>query len=253
MIPVLFSWGSIHLYSYGLSLAVGLLIALHLMRRRAAKGDFLKPDDVSDILMAVFIWGFAGARLLFVIQNLSLFVSNPLKVFAVWEGGLVFYGGAIAGTFGFYITAKLKKLSFWKLLDFFTPYAALVQCFGRIGCFLNGCCYGKTCDLPWAVHFPHVEGLVHPTQIYEAIYDLALFFFLLARRRSARFEGEVGLLYFLLYAFGRYLIEFAREPGLSWMGLTFNQWISAGIIFVAFIFFKVRLSMTERKHGKPTF
>jgi len=240
MIPIIFSAGPIHLYSYGLSLALGLILSLYLMRQRAAKEGFPKADDCSDMIFAVFIWGFSGARLFYVAQNLSYYLSNPFKIFAAWEGGLVFYGGVVTGFVGFYITARLKKIPFWKLLDFIAPYAALTQFFGRVGCFLNGCCYGKSCDLPWAVHFPQAAGKVHPSQLYEALFDLFLFAYLLMRSRKIRFEGEIGLFYFLFYAFGRYLIEFTREPGVSWMGITLNQWISAGIMFIAFIFFQAR-------------
>ena len=247
MIPVMASFGPLHLYSYGLSLAIGILLSLYLMRRRAAAEGFPKPDDCSDIIFAVFVWGFSGARLLYVLQNLSYFLAEPLKVFAVWEGGLIFYGGVIAGLAGFFITARMKKIPFWKFLDFIAPYVALTQFFGRVGCFLNGCCYGTVCKLPWAVRFPQVEGPVHPAQLYEAFYALVLFVYLLERRKRARFEGEISLVYFILYAFGRYLIEFVREPGWSWLGLTFNQWVSIGMILAASIFFRVRSGTVRRK------
>ena len=240
MIPVIASIGPIHLYSYGLCLALGLILSLILMRRRAAKEGFPKPDDCSDMIFAVFIWGFIGARLFYVAQNLSYYLANPLKILAVWEGGLIFYGGVITALIGFIVTTRSKKLSFWKFLDFFVPYVALTQFFGRVGCFLNGCCYGQTCDLPWAVQFPLVENSVHPSQLYEALFSLFLFGYLLMRSRKIRFEGEIGLFYFLFYAFGRFLIEFTREPGVSWMGITLNQWISFGVAFIAFLFFQHR-------------
>ena len=136
--------------------------------------------------------------------------------------------------------ARKKKWSFWKILDFLVPYVALSHAFGRVGCFLNGCCFGKACEWPWAVRFPELSYAVHPTQLYEALYDLVLFAFLIKRGKRARFEGEIGLLYFLLYGMGRYMIEFAREPGWMWMRLTSNQWLSVAIMVVAFIFFQSR-------------
>jgi len=240
MKPILFSFGAIHLYAYGFCIAAGLLLSLFLMKRRALKEGFPGPEEVFDMAFAVLVWGFAGARLFYVIQNLSYYAAQPLKIFAVWEGGLIFYGGAIAACLGFWLTARRKKLPFWKILDFIVPYGALTHAFGRIGCFLNGCCYGKACDLPWAVRFPELPYAVHPTQLYEAFYDLVLFMFLIKRRKRARFEGEIGLLYFLLYGMGRYMIEFLREPGWQWMGLTSNQWLSVAIIGAAFLFFQIR-------------
>lgn len=249
MIPVIASFGPFHLYSYGLCLAIGILLSLQLMRRKAAQEGFPKPDDCSDMIFALFLWGFSGARLFYVAQNLSYYLADPLKILAVWEGGLIFYGGAIAALVGFYVTTQLKKISFWKFLDFIVPYVALTQFFGRVGCFLNGCCYGKACELPWAVHFPQSGGPVHPAQLYEAFYAFVLFIYLLARRRKTGFEGEVGLLYFVLYAFGRYLIEFVREPGWAWLGLTLNQWISIGIIMAASVFFRIRRRSAVRKRS----
>ena len=240
MNPILFSFGPFHLYSYGLCIAVGVLLSIFLMNRRAVKEGFPKPDEVLDIAFVILVWGFLGARLFYVIQNFSYYAAEPFKILAVWEGGLIFYGGALAALFGFWRTVRKLHLSFWKTLDFFVPYGALAHAFGRIGCFMNGCCYGKVCHLPWAVRFPGLDHAVHPTQLYEAVYDLALFVFLLARRKRARFEGEIGLLYFLFYGLGRYLIEFVREPGWAWLGITANQWLSAAIIVVAFVFFNSR-------------
>lgn len=253
MMPVLCSFGPFQLYSWGLLLAAGMLLSLYLMRRRARGEGFPGPDDCSDVMFWLFIWGFTGGRLLYVLENLSYYLAHPLRIFALWEGGLVFYGGVIAGLVGFFVTVRMKKLPFWKFLDFVAPYVALTQAFARVGCFLSGCCYGEACALPWAVRFPQTAGAVHPTQIYEVIYDLALFAWLLARHRSARprralFEGETGLLYFLLYALGRFLIEFVRDPGLGWLGLTLNQWISAGIMVVALVFLKVR----QRRSAAPS-
>ncbi len=240
MRPILFSFGAVHLYSYGLAIALGVLLSLFLMKQRALKTGFPKPDEVFDLAFTVLVWGFLGARLFYVIQNFSYYAREPLKIFAVWEGGLIFYGGAILVFVALLRTCRKKHWPFWKILDFLIPYGALTHAFGRIGCFLNGCCYGKPSDLPWAVRFPELPYLVHPTQLYEAVYDLALFAFLLVRRKRARFEGEIALLYFLLYGLGRYFIEFLREPGWSWMGLTANQWMSAAIILAAFVVFRVR-------------
>ena len=246
MKPILFSFGAFHLYSYGLSVAVGVLLALFLMTRRAQKEGFPKSDEVLDLAFAILVWGFVGARLFYVLQNLSFYASYPLKIFAVWEGGLIFYGGALASILGFWRTVRKLHLPFWKTLDFIVPYGALAHAFGRIGCFLNGCCYGKACVLSWAVRFPEVAYRVHPTQLYEAFYDLALFVFLLVRRKRSRFEGEIGLLYFIFYGMGRYLIEFVRQPaGWMWMGLTSNQWLSAAIIAVSFVLFQSRQRKTR--------
>ncbi len=240
MKPILFSIGPLHLYSYGFCIAVGLLVSLFLMKRSALREGFPGPDEVFDIAFVILVWGFLGARLFYVFQNFSYYMSEPLKIFAVWEGGLIFYGGAVAALVGFGLTVRRKKWPFWKTLDFLAPYGALTHAFGRIGCFLNGCCSGKICRLPWAVRFPEFPYAVHPTQLYEALYDIILFAFFVQRRKQIRFEGEIGLLYFLLYGMGRFVIEFLREPGWMWRGITSNQWLSIAIMVTAFIFFQIR-------------
>lgn len=240
MKPILASFGPIHLYSYGLCIALGVLLSLFLMRRRALKEGFPRPDEIFDMAFAVLVWGFLGARIFYVLQNFSYYVKEPLKIFAVWEGGLIFYGGVITAFLGFGWIVRAKKWPFWKMLDFLVPYGALTHAFGRLGCFLNGCCFGRACDWPWAVRFPELSYAVHPTQLYEAVYDLLLFAFLLKHRKQVRFEGEMGLLYFLLYGMGRFMIEFVREPSWLGSGLTSNQWLSAAIIAAAFIIFQFR-------------
>ena len=241
MNPSLFSFGSLHLYSYGLCIAIGVMLSLFLMERRAKKEGFPSGDDVFNLTFAVLVCGFLGGRFFYVMQNLSFYLNEPMKIFAVWEGGLIFYGGAIFSVAGFWLMTRKKKLPFWKSLDFIIPYGVLTHAFGRIGCFMNGCCYGKACDLPWAVQFPGLATKVHPTQIYEALFDVFLAVFLLNIRKKARFEGQIALLYFALYGMGRYLIEFLREPSV-WMkfGLTSNQWLSAAIIMTAFVVFMIK-------------
>lgn len=240
MKPVLFSFGALHLYSYGLCIALGVLLSLFLMKRQGLKDGFPGTEEVFDMAFVVLLWGFVGARIFYVIQNLSYYSAQPLKFFAVWEGGLVFYGGAIAAFLGLWRMARKKKRPLWKILDFLAPYGALTHAFGRLGCFLNGCCFGKACLLPWAVRFPQMSHAVHPAQLYEAFYDLVLFAFLIKRRERIRFEGEISLLYFLLYGMGRYLIEFVREPSWTWVGLNSNQWLSVAIMVVSFLIFQSR-------------
>jgi phosphatidylglycerol:prolipoprotein diacylglycerol transferase len=240
MRPILFSFGSIHIYTYGLSVALGVLLSVFLMQRQSRRTGFPKPDEVFDMAFVVLVWGFIGARLFYVFQNLSFYLAEPLKIFAVWEGGLIFYGGAVAAFTGLWVMGRKKKWPFWKSLDFLAPYAALSHVFGRIGCFLNGCCFGKASDLPWAVRFPEMSYRVHPAQLYEACYDLLLYVFLIKRAKKVRFDGEIVLLYFLLYGMGRYTIEFVREPSWTWAGLTSNQWLSVAIMTAAFILFQRR-------------
>jgi phosphatidylglycerol:prolipoprotein diacylglycerol transferase len=234
MIPILFSYGPIKIYSFGFMVAAGVLLALFLMLRAARRDGFPAGDqDVMDLVFVTVISGFAGARLSYVLQEYRWYGSHPLEILAVWQGGLIFYGGAVAAIIGLILLMKVRGIPYLKGFDFLIPYGVITHAFGRIGCFLNGCCYGHPCHWPWAVHFPGVGGNVHPTQLYEAVFNLCLSFFLIRRYRARLFAGEIMCLYFMLYSIGRFLIECLRADNPEWLSLTINQWISI-VLFVTF-------------------
>jgi phosphatidylglycerol---prolipoprotein diacylglyceryl transferase len=242
MRPILFHLGPLPVFSFGFLVACGVLLSLTLMTRRSRKTGFPAGDTAADMVFASVGSGFLGARLYYVLQNLSWYLQHPAQIFAFWEGGLIFYGGVAGAFLGLWIFTKIKKISFAKSLDFILPYVALTHAFGRLGCFMNGCCYGTACELPWAVQFPNFPGPVHPTQIYEAILDLGLFLTLNARYPQKRFDGEIAVLYFIFYAAIRFFIEFFRADNPEWAMWTLNQWASLFVFLTAagFYLFKRR-------------
>lgn len=233
MRPIICSLGPLHLYSYGTMIALGVILAVRLMVHRGQRENISK-NTVYDLVFAVLFFGFLGARIFYGIENFDFYRKNPLKIFALWEGGLIFYGGLIASTAAIYIFSRLKKASFLFFMDFLLPYVAFVHAFGRLGCFLNGCCYGKESHLPWAVQFPQLGYPVHPTQIYEMIYNFLVFAVLTKLYSKRTFNGQIMAFYFLFYSLGRFVLEFWREQYSVWMGLTWNQWFSLGLTGVAF-------------------
>ncbi len=245
MKPILFEFGSFHLYSYGLMVAAGVLAALFLMLRLARREGFPNANQVYDLIFVTILTGFLGARVLYVLQNFSWYAAHPVEIIAIWEGGLVFYGGMAGALIGVIVFSKLKGLSVLRVFDFLMPFVAFAHAFGRIGCFLNGCCYGKFCELPWAVTFPHLDHPVHPTQLYEALFNFALFFFLYSRYIRQHATGEIMGLYFAGYAVGRFAIEFWRGDNPLWYGLTLNQWGSL-LVFTAAAVFLMVLRKTTR-------
>ncbi len=241
MKPILFSIGNFHLYSFGLMIFIGLVLCLFLMERQSRRAGFPPGDMVFDLVFVVVFTGFLGGRLAHVLENLPLYLENPLQIFAVWEGGLTFYGGMITAFLGIILFARAKKISAWKIFDFLMPYVALTHAFGRLGCFLNGCCGGRVCDLPWAVRFPGEEFSVHPTQFYEAVWDTLLFLFLYRLQKQGKQpEGRVTLLYFFFYALGRFGVEFFRAGNPYFGPLTSYQWISLAVMTAAAVLFAVR-------------
>jgi phosphatidylglycerol:prolipoprotein diacylglycerol transferase len=132
----------------------------------------------------------------------------------VQHGGLVYYGGLIGSSLGCIIYARWKKLPLWKLADILAPSVALGYVFGRIGCLMNGCCYGRVCNLPWAIHFPpghetYPNG-VHPTEVYESLLNLGLYAALAWLFRRKKFDGQIFGAYLVGYAILRSYVETFR-------------------------------------------
>ena len=227
MHPELFSMGPVTVHNYGLLIALGLLAALFLMHRRAAQDGFPPRDKVFDLVFVVVLGGFLGARLFYVLQEWTGYQNHPLEIFQIWKGGLVYYGGVVAAYLVFFFYVRFVGLPFLAASDFLIPYIPLVHAFGRVGCFLNGCCYGKPCDLPWAVQFPFLPNAVHPTQIYEALMNFALFGLLVWFYPRRHFRGEVTSFYLILYSLGRFGIEFFRgDQPVAAFSLTLHQILS---------------------------
>jgi phosphatidylglycerol:prolipoprotein diacylglycerol transferase len=262
--------GPIKIHSYGLMLALAFLTAIWLTQR-AAKRKGIDPDIVGDVAIWLLVSGVLGARLMFVILNPSLFsLRDPLGVFKIWEGGLVFYGGVLAAVPVGAFLLRRKQVDVWHFADVAAPYIAFAHAIGRIGCFLNGCCFGKPSDVPWAVTFPKfvdetgaIVGSpvyehqlyfcdpplitanaarslpVHPTQLYSALGLTIIGCLLLFLWKRRMFRGQIFWSYVLLYAVFRFFVEIFRadNPEILW-GLTISQvvgiflFLSAAVILV---------------------
>lgn len=229
MKPVILTLGTFQLYSFGLAVALGVMTVVFLMTRRARLQGFPDPDTVLDIVFFTVVCGLAGGRILFVFENASLYADRPLSMLAIWEGGLIFFGGLAASLAGLTLFLRFKKIPVLRGFDFLAPFAALVHAFGRVGCFLNGCCAGKVCDLPWSVRFPGESFSRHPTQLYEVGWNLFLFLVLSRVQKRPHGSGTVLGLYLSGYGFGRFVIEFFRAGNPTWFIFTHNQWISLAL------------------------
>lgn len=246
MIPILFSFGAVHLYSYGLMIALGVLASIFLMERQALKTSWISKSIIQDMVMITIFAGFFGARLFYVVKFSGEYLANPIRIFAVWEGGLIFYGGLFASLPALAFYLRKHKIPFLKGLDFIIPYVALTHAFGRIGCFLNGCCHGKQCDLPWAVSFPEGPYSIHPAQLYEAFGLLIIFLFLVRRFQKHPFQGEIFSFYLMVYGLLRWIMECFRDNPVFALGWTFNQWISLGITLAGVGLYFWRKSAAEK-------
>ena len=173
-----------------------------------------------------------GMRLFHVFfEEPGFYFSNPVKIFAVWEGGYTLYGGILAALGAIFIYCRRNALSFWTVLDIASISTMLGISIGRMGCFFAGCCWGKLCHLPWAVTYTHPEAFntlkyasVHPVQIYESLGALMCFYFLQRKVKKRKFPGEIGLTAVIGYGILRFLVEYFR--GDSYRGFIIEPWIS---------------------------
>jgi phosphatidylglycerol:prolipoprotein diacylglycerol transferase len=218
--PIAFQFGSLKITWYGVMVAMGFMAGLWTAARRAML-EKIPPDRIYDLGLSLMVGSIAGARILYVITFWrEQFAQNPfLEIFKVWQGGLVYYGGLIGASLAIILHARIKKLPLWKIADALAPSIALGYAFGRIGCLMNGCCYGRECHLPWAITFPvghetHRAGLpatpVHPTQLYESALSLGLYAFLAWLYRRKKFDGQIFAVYLVCYAFLRSFVELFR-------------------------------------------
>jgi len=214
--PIAFKLGSLTVHWFGVMIALAFLTGMWTAVRRAPRAG-IAGEYIADLVVPwLLLGGVLGARLLYIATYWhDSFASQPWwEVFMIQRGGLVFYGGLIGASLAVIFFARWKKIPLWKLADVLTPSIPLGSMFGRLGCFMNGCCFGRNCDLPWALRFPadHSTGglPVHPTQIYDALLNLALYLGLAWLYRRRKFNGQVFAVYLLCYAVTRSIADAFR-------------------------------------------
>lgn len=237
------TWGPLTLYSYGLMLVVAFVVATILARAAAARGPrelvVLTPPQILDAFCMVMLAGIVGGRLFFVIQHWEVFIQYPLEIPAIWHGGLVWYGGFVGGVLGMAWYVRRRGIALVRAIDQVIPFVALGHGLGRIGCFLNGCCYGIFTSTWIGVTFPGHDHPVIPTQLLEAA-GLIVFFLVLRRVQTPEHlarPGRVLGVYMIGYGVLRFILEYLRgDQSIAWAGLTLAQLMSVAAIVVGAIF-----------------
>lgn len=209
---------------YGVLIATGMLIGIALAVREAERVG-ISEDDVLNIAIIAIPVAIICARLYYVIFSWDYYSQNPGEIFNIRGGGLAIHGGLIGGILTGFIYAKVKKLDFFKTADAVMVGMPLAQAIGRWGNFINGEAHGGPTSLPWGIMVDGVK--VHPTFLYESIWDFGIFLFImLYMRKKKTYEGEVIVSYITLYSIGRFFIEGLRTDSLMFGPIRMAQFVS---------------------------
>ena len=241
MFPDLFSFGPFTLHTYGLFVAAGFLVGL-LVTVKLGKRQGIPPQQIMDIGFVMIVAAIVGSRLLYVLMNVSYYVKRPIDVFKIWQGGLVFSGGIVCVVLTVIWYVRRHHLSFWKMADLWAPAMAVGQGIGRIGCFMAGCCYGKSTGSKCGVVFTNPHSLaplnipLHPTQLYSSASGFIIFFILLLIYRRRTFDGQVFIWLLVLHSTARLFVERFRGDDrgvLLGSSMTITQFVTLLILIGA--------------------
>ena len=216
---------------YGIIIAGGVLVAFFISYILAKKKG-LDFDIITDGFLWSFPFAIIGARLYYVAFEYKNYHSF-IDVINIRNGGMAIHGGLIGGLLTAYIFTKVKKINFFEYIDVIMPGIILAQAIGRWGNYLNKEAHGGPTDLPWGIMVDGVK--VHPTFLYESIWDLGVFIFLMLFRKKQKYEGQILVYYITLYSIGRFFIEGLRTDSLMLGPLRMAQVISLGFILIGVI------------------
>jgi len=252
--PVAIQIGPVSVYWYGIIMTTAFILGTALAYHHASKSG-IDPEHILNLLILVIPAAIIGARLYYVIFSWGSYRANPLEAFAIWHGGLAIHGGLIGGFLAGLFYVKKHGLDFWQLSDIFAPSIILGQTIGRWGNFINQEAFGGPVSAEYISRFPgfiqhqmFIGGQYHhPTFLYESIWNLLVFTFLMVYRGKNHFPGQILLLYLALYSAGRFFIEGMRTDSLMLGPIRVAQLVSLVLIVTAFTVIFVR-SRKKVKH-----
>src|SRR3990172_11907128 len=231
--PAILNLGPLEIRWYGLMYVLAFFATYYYVRSAIRQGKLnLTEKELDSLLGLMVVLMIAGARLFYAIfYNPTYFISAPWKILYIWEGGLSFHGGFLGVATAAWIYSRKKGIPFLRFADVFCVPIALGNAFGRIGNFINGELYGVATNLPWGVVFPGAEGARHPTQIYEAAYNVLIFGILYSQRNKQWKDGQLFGLFLILYAIFRFSVEFIKDLP-SYGILTMGQWLTIPLLLI---------------------
>ncbi len=242
MWPILLEIKGYTLRTYGLFVAIGVLVAYNYVRYQGYKRKKIDIIFLNNFLFYTILIGFLGARTLYVLLNLDYYKTNLLSVIKFWEGGLVFYGGFVSGLIFGIIYVLIHKKNLFDIMDICTPAVYLGLSIGRIGCFFAGCCYGKPTESFLGVIFTHPESLaplgikIYPTQLFESAYAFLIFLISHYFLVKEKFRHRIFFIGGILYSICRFIVEFYRgdDRGGFLFGILSPSQVISMIVFILF-------------------
>lgn len=238
--PILFSLGNLEIRYYGVIYALGFIIGyLFLKYFSKTRKINLNKEQLDSFLLYLILGVVIGARVFYIIfYNPLHYLNNLLEIFYFWEGGLSFHGGLVGGCLIIYLFCRRNNIKFLDMADVLSIPLSLALALGRIGNFINGELYGRITSLPWGVKFKNVEGFRHPSQIYESLKNLIIFFTLFSLKNKKLKSGFIFGLFLVMYSTLRFMIEFVREPEIYLGFLTMGQLLSTPLFIIGFYLIK---------------
>lgn len=238
MNPIAFEVFGIAVRWYGILISIGMILGTILAIRQSKKLGW-DENLIIDFIIIMIPTAIVGARLYYVIFNWSYYSGDIMKMINIREGGLAIHGGVIGGVIAGIIYTKVKKIDFFELADIIAPSLILGQAIGRWGNFINQEAHGGPTNLPWAITVDGVK--VHPTFLYESLWNLIVFAFLIKYRKNKKNNGEVFFLYLILYSVGRFFVEGLRTDSLMLGQFRVAQLLSLSLVLIfSYVFYRKR-------------
>jgi phosphatidylglycerol:prolipoprotein diacylglycerol transferase len=254
--PIAFKIGPVVVGWYGMMVALAVVTVVTWALYSVKKDPRLNGDVILNAAIVGIPFGVIGARLLHVIDNWSTYSNDLGRIFR--GDGLAIYGAVLGAALGVWIFSLFKKIPYGHLVDVLAPGIILAQAVGRVGCTLNGCCYGDETDIFCSIVYTNPESLgpvgvsVHPTQIYEIIFNLIVFGILLLLRKRLRPDGSLFMVYLSLYSVWRIAVDFIREGKPFLFGLHEAQVISIVILIITISLMAWRTRWVKKGEAEET-
>ncbi len=249
MHPILLSMGKFHVYSWGFMLAIAVIVAIYGLTKQFKREGY-DPDSAIDMVIILVVAGVIGARLAYIlVYQWQDLLTNPGAVLAFSNGGfrgLIWYGAFLLGMPAFVWYVRHKDYPLWGMLDMLAPYTALGYAIVRIGCFLEGCCYGDITNSVLGVVFPSVDQFARfPTQLFSSALNFILFAVLIWYYPRRKFNGQIFILYLMGYSIYRFIVEYFRDSLINYGPFTMGQVVTAGLFIVALLLYRWRKERSQ--------